>query len=105
MLLFHKRTKKAIKIVWGFISIVIVLSMVVTYSGFTMLAGTATSPPTTTDLNQEALDLLAKQQQSATTSARQEVPITTNASNTVKLATTTPAVPPAKPVKQLDFSL
>ncbi len=34
-LLFHKRTKKVVKYVWIVFSIIIILSMVVVYSGFT----------------------------------------------------------------------
>ncbi len=41
-MLFHKKTKKAIKYVWGAFSVVIILSMILTYSGVLYLtAGTA----------------------------------------------------------------
>ena len=39
-MLFHKRTKKIIKYVWGFFSVLIALSMIIAYSGFARLART-----------------------------------------------------------------
>jgi hypothetical protein len=94
MLLFHRRTKKAIKYVWGFISILIVLSMVVTYSGFTQLSRSTppVTPPTTA-------------QEPATTPEALS-PVT--ASNTIELAPTptTQEVPvKTPPPAPLKFSL
>gem|GEM_PF-5915685 len=45
-MLFHKRTKKVIKIVWGVFASLIMLSMIITYSGFTLLARTSSPTPT-----------------------------------------------------------
>jgi hypothetical protein len=96
MLLFHKRTKKAIKYIWGFISVLIVLSMVVTYSGFTMLA--RTPAPVPQELSPEDIDLLNSGQQ-GTSPEVQELIDSATASNTLELApantqNTAPAVSP-----------
>jgi hypothetical protein len=40
MFLFNKRTRNIIKYLWGFFAILIVLSMVIAYSGFATLART-----------------------------------------------------------------
>jgi hypothetical protein len=40
MYLFNKRTRNIIKVIWGVLAVLIMVTMVITYSGFTMLAGT-----------------------------------------------------------------
>lgn len=69
-MLFHKRTKKAIKYIWGAFSILIVVSMVVTYSGFTLLAGT--SRPTPQDTVEVSTPEITREQ-GTTTGAMSEV--------------------------------
>lgn len=44
-LLFHRKTKKAMGYVWIVLSIVIILSMVVTYTGLSRVATTPSSVP------------------------------------------------------------
>jgi len=58
MFLFSKRAKKVVKYAWGAFSLLIVLSMVITYSGFTMLAGTQ---PAAQDVPPEVLAELEAQ--------------------------------------------
>ena len=55
MYLFNKRTRNLIKILWGVLATLVILSMVITYSGFTMLARTQTSEPL--DISPEDLEL------------------------------------------------
>jgi hypothetical protein len=95
MLLFHKRTKKAIKYIWGFISVLIVLSMVIVYSGFTMLVNTPDTTQTPSELPQEILD-----QMNAQGVTSPEIPLTTTPGTT-----SAPNTPPTPPVQKLDFSL
>lgn len=45
MYLFNRRTRNIIKIFWGILATLVILSMVITYSGFTMLARTQPSQP------------------------------------------------------------
>lgn len=40
-MLFHKRTQKTIKVIWMVISAIIIVSMIIAYSGFSMLAQSA----------------------------------------------------------------
>jgi hypothetical protein len=40
MFLYGKRTRKLIKFFWGFFAILVILSMVITYSGFTRYSHT-----------------------------------------------------------------
>ncbi len=104
MLLFHKRTKKVIKYVWGFISVLIVLSMVVTYSGFTMLARTPSTTEPPVDIPQEALDMMKNKEQSSEITPEMQAIL-----DAAKKGTSTKPVPPTAPVtppvQKLDFSL
>jgi Na+/H+-dicarboxylate symporter len=45
MYLFNRRTRNVIKVFWGILATLVILSMVITYSGFTMLARTQPSQP------------------------------------------------------------
>jgi hypothetical protein len=103
MWLFSKRAKKVVKYLWGGISILIALSMIITYSGFTLLARTpAPEPAPTTDLattqtpTSTAQDLINAALATTTLPGGAEiVPHEDTSSNT----------PPAPPVQKLDFSL
>jgi hypothetical protein len=91
-MLFHKNTKKTIKYVWGFFSVIIALSMVVAFSGFASLAGTSSTPPQT---DVEVSTPPTSQDSGATTSDEVEL---------VPMATP-PTVEATTPTPQLDFSL
>jgi hypothetical protein len=45
MYLFNKRTRNAIKVLWGILAALVIISMIITYSGFTMLARTPSTEP------------------------------------------------------------
>jgi hypothetical protein len=45
MYLFNRRTRNVIKVFWGILATLVILSMVITYSGFTMLARTQPTQP------------------------------------------------------------
>ena len=45
MYLFNKRTRNMIKVLWGVLATLVIISMVVTYSGFTSLSRSQTSEP------------------------------------------------------------
>ncbi len=46
MFLFNKKTRNVIKYIWGFFAILIILSMVIAYSGFATLVQTPSSTET-----------------------------------------------------------
>ena len=113
MFLFSKRAKKVVKYAWGAFSLLIVLSMVITYSGFTMLAGTQSA---TQDIPPEVLAELEAQRATRGSSTMpanvleelQRQAGTSTKPDTIKLApevapaTKTPVTPPPPP---LNFSL
>ncbi len=90
-MLFHKRTKKVIKYLWGGFSIIIALSMVFAYSGFTLLSGTSstTNTPPVEISNENVI-------RDATGSE----PLTTDADPTED----EPNLPPTPPPAPLDFT-
>ncbi len=66
MFLFTKKTRNIIKWFWGIFATLIILSMVVTYSGFTMLARTST-PNSSIELTEEELAQLRENASGTTT--------------------------------------
>jgi len=46
MFLFNKRTKKIIRYIWGVFAVLIIISMVFAYSGFTAITPAAVAPTT-----------------------------------------------------------
>lgn len=109
MFLFTKRTKKVIKWFWGVFAVLVILSMVFTYSGFTMLA--RTTPSTTQDIPPEVLAELEAQQQATNTPEVQALleQVQVNASGTVEVTEPTiertaepeptPVTPPVPPLQ------
>lgn len=110
MFLFTKKTKNVVKWFWIVFATLIMLSMVFTYSGFTMLARTQTPQPQ--ELTPEILAQL-QDEQGSTTPEMQALIDQLNASSTVVELTDesieredTPEPEPTQPpVPQLDFSL
>jgi len=92
-MLFNKRTKKVIKYIWGGFSLLIILSMIFAYSGFSLLARTAsrtaTPPPASVDVSEPVI----ARDTGTTTSAE------------VQLVPTVDKQPPVTPTQDLDFSL
>ncbi len=62
-MLFQKRTKKAIKYVWGAFSLVIIASMVLTYSGVLYLTSSSAPAPIPTQSAEEAFNQLPPEEQ------------------------------------------
>ncbi|MBP9760479.1 MAG: hypothetical protein KBD24_03915 [Candidatus Pacebacteria bacterium] len=116
MFLFTKKGKKVVKWVWGVLATLVMVSMVLTYSGITMLARTQTTPAQ--DIPPDVLAQLEAQKNASTSPELRALLDKVNASGTVQLGTgtvqrtgenvpvppTTPTTPPP-PVPQLDFSL
>ncbi len=89
-MLFHKRTKHIIRYIWIVLSIIIILSMVVTYSGFTMLARSGNASPSTVQTDPAI--------------ASQEMQLDTNTAAAPSASTVSPQVP-AAPQEQLKFDI
>ncbi len=90
MFLYNKRTRKVIKYFWGFFAILIIISMVITYSGFSRIRNQQTA------------------QQSTQKTPTTEEPIVTPVSNntavlSTKEGTSTFSVQPQKPTQKLQF--
>ncbi len=84
-MLFNKRTKKAIKYIWGGFSILIALSMIIAYSGFARLARTkktVTIPP-------EVQAQLDAQKNGHATSAKEQAVLDAIKNGKLKLSTST----------------
>ncbi len=101
MFLFTKRAKRVVKYAWGGFSILIILSMVLTYSGFTRIGRTQDSA-----ISQEVLDELNRQRTASTTPETQALlnaarATSTTASSTIRLTPPTRATT----TEQLKFSL
>ncbi len=110
MFLFNSRTKKVIRWIWGVFATIIILSMVVVYSGFVSLARLPEQQPV--DVPPEVLEQLSQQQNASTSPELQQLLEQLAASNTVDIATPTieripPEAPqaPKEPVPQLKFGL
>jgi len=109
MFLFTKRTKKVIKWFWGVFAVLVILSMVFTYSGFTMLAGTGA--PRTNEIPPEVLAELQAQQEAAS-STPSEIVLTEEGATGTEPAVqfNTPVIertsePETPPVPPLQFEL
>ena len=92
MYLFNKRTRNIIKVIWGFLAVLIMVTMVITYSGFTMLVGTQ-QPTEPIEVSPE--DLL---QPNTSTSSDVET-------ETQTTSTPPPSEPPAQAVPDLNFGI
>ncbi len=113
MFLFNSRTKKIIRWIWGFFAILIILSMIVVYSGFVQLA--TTQDQQQAEIPDEVLEQLAQQRNASTSPELEELMRQLSASGTVNIATptiertsTTPppvTETPKEPVPQLKFGL
>jgi len=111
MFLFDKRTKNIVKWFWAFFATIIIITMIVAYSGFAAL------PSAQAPQQQIPPDILAEleaQRDSGTTSpAVDAIMEQLSASGTVTTATptierttnTTPAEPDTPPVPELQFGL
>ena len=99
MFLFSKRAKRVVKYAWGGFSVLIILSMVITYSGFTGVARTqapTTIPPEVLDeLNQQRAERMTPEPQTSLDGTR--VASTT--------ASSTQAATPTTTTERLKFSL
>lgn len=117
MFLFSKRSRKIIKWIWGFFAVVISLTMVIAFSGFTSLA-TLSSQPEAQEIPPEVLAELEAQRNGTGSPELRALLENLNASGTVELATPTiertkPEVEavPSEPVEvapsvpELNFSL
>ena len=105
MYLFNKRTRNAIKVLWGILAALVILSMVITYSGFTMLARTQPSAPvelsaedlqrpaTTTPLDVSTLSTTSPELQPLFESIRKDL---ASSSEPTPVAPPEPAAPPLR---------
>jgi hypothetical protein len=98
MFLFSKKTRNVIKYAWAVFAVLIILSMVIAYSGFVSLATTPAPQPTPIEIPDEAL---AELEQQSTTEVLIDDATTTEAIAPAD----TPAEPAAPPVPELDFSI
>ncbi|MBP9749362.1 MAG: hypothetical protein KBD21_01355 [Candidatus Pacebacteria bacterium] len=112
MFLFNSRTKKVIRWLWAVFAILIILSMIIAYSGFVTLATLPTSQ--SVDVPQEVLDQLAQQKNASNTPEIEALLKQLSASGTVNIATptiertpasSTPPEPPKQTVPQLKFEI
>ena len=117
MFLYSKRSRKVIKWIWGVFAVLISLTMIVAFSGFTSLA-TLSSQPAVQDIPPEVLAELQAQQNGTGSPELRALLESLNASGTVDVATPTiermqpevevaPSVPAevAPRVPELNFSL
>ena len=86
-MLFHKRTKKIIKYVWGFFATLIALSMIIAYSGFAKLARTQNTK--TTDMPPEVQAQLDAQKNDDPTSSKEKAVQDAIKNGKLKLSTST----------------
>lgn len=110
MFLFTKKTKNIIKWFWIVFATLIILSMVFTYSGFTMLAGTTTPQPQ--EIPPEVLEQLLLEEESTSTTV---VELTNESMERESDASSNPAEqdtmesvlpePEQPPVPELNFSI
>lgn len=52
--LFHRKTKKAMQYIWMALSVIIILSMVITYTGLSRISSTQTQQDTQTQDTEQA---------------------------------------------------
>jgi Na+/H+-dicarboxylate symporter len=104
MYLFNRRTRNIIKVFWGILATLVILSMIITYSGFTMLARTQPSQPmdvspedlqrpATTTLDVSSLSTTSPELQPLFESIRRDV------ASTSEPAPETPPAPDAPPLR------
>lgn len=113
MYLFTKRTRNTIKIVWGVLAFFVMLSMVITYSGFTRLSNTQAPPSTaqselqpttaTTTLNLKDLSTSSPELQQLIKSIK--VDMASGSQATTSAPAPVQATPPQPPAPELKFGI
>ena len=105
MFLFNKKTRNVVKWFWGVFATLIIISMVVTYSGFTMLPGPS-GGDTSVELTPEQLAALREAAAAANQATTTSMGGTSTDMATGTEAVTTPTpVEDTPPVPELRFDI
>ena len=103
MFLFSKRTRNVIKYLWGVFAVLIILSMVFAYSGFTSLTSAPSPTAQTENLPPEAYEALEQAQANLATSSTATTTHEDTPMSDTPIVPVTEQLPPPPP--PLDFSI